>query len=62
MTMRWQQNPMPASSLLLSQRQKILDNYLAGIAVTPAPIQQRTHEMREEVVSSAGAYDLVTRG
>ena len=47
-------------SLLLSQRQKFLYNYLPRVPITPNP--QETFEMREEVLSSVGAQDTDTRG
>ena len=39
----------------MSQRQKVLSNHLTRISVTPN--QQRTHEMRDEVLSSVGAQE-----
>ena len=45
--------PLAAWSLLLSLRQKFLNNHLARVPVTPN--QQGTHEMRDEVLSSVGA-------
>ena len=48
-----QEFPLAAWSLLLSQRQQFLNNYLARVSVTPN--QQGTHEMRDEVFSSVGA-------
>ena len=42
-----------AWNLFLSQRQEIINNYLARIPITPK--QQGMLEMREEVLSRAGA-------
>ena len=44
--------------MLLSRRQDFLDNHLARVAVTYK--QQGTNEMRDEVLFSVGAQDLVT--
>ena len=44
--------------MLLSQRQDFLDNHLARNPGTPS--QQRTHEMRDKVLSSVGPQDLDT--
>ena len=52
--------PLAAWSLLLSQRQKFLDNHLPRVPITPN--QQGTFEMREEVPSSFGAQDTDTSG
>ena len=52
--------PQAAWSLLLSQRQEFLDNHLPRVPITPN--QQRTFEMREEVLSSVGAQDTDTSG
>ena len=54
------ENPLAAWSLLLSQRQESLNNHLPRVPITPN--QQETFEMREEVLSSAGAQDTDTRG
>ena len=51
---------LAAWSLLLSQRQEFLSNHLPRVPITPN--QQRTVEMREEVLSSVGAQDTDTRG
>ena len=51
--------PRAAWSLLLSQRQEFWDNHLPGVPI--APNQQRTFEMREEVLSGVGAQDTDTR-
>ena len=59
MTISSQESPLPAWSLLLSQRQEVLNNHLAQVPVTPN--QQRTHEMRDEVHSSVGAQDMDTQ-
>ena len=48
--------PLAAWSLLLSQRQEILDNHLPRVPITPN--QQGTFEMREEVLSTAGSSQL----
>ena len=53
-----QEKPLAAWQLLLSQRQDFLSNHLAQFPITPN--QQRTFEMREEVLSSLGAQDLDT--
>ena len=55
-----QEIPLADWSLLLSQRQKFLNNHLARVPVTPN--QQGTHEMRDEVISSVGAQDMDTSG
>ena len=47
------ENPPAAWFLLLCQRQEFLDNHLPRVPITPN--QQRTIEMREEVLSSFGA-------
>ena len=60
MTIRSQEIPLAAWSLLLSQKQQFLSNHLARVPVTPN--QQGTHEMRDEVVSSVGAQDMDTSG
>ena len=52
--------PLAASSLVLSQRQGLLDNHLPRVLITPK--QQGTFEMREEVLSSVGSQDTDTRG
>ena len=46
---------LAAWSLLLSQNQQFLNNHLAQVQVTPN--QQRTHEMRDDVLSSVGAKE-----
>ena len=52
--------PMAVWSLLLSQRQELLDNHLAR--VPNAPNQQGTFELREEELSSVGAQDTDSSG
>ena len=46
--------------LCWSQKQEFLNNDLPRVPITPN--QQRTIEMREEVLSSVGAQDTDTRG
>ena len=58
MTISSREVPMAAWSLLLSQRQEILNSHLARVPVTPN--QQGTHEVRDEVLSSEGAQDMET--
>ena len=60
MTISSQETPLAAWSLLLSQKQKFLNNHLARVPVTPN--QQGSHEMRDEVLSSVGAWDMDTSG
>ena len=60
MTISSKEFPLAAWSLLLSQRQKFLNNHLARVPVTPK--QQGTHEMRDEVLSSVDALDMDTSG
>ena len=55
MTINSQEILLAALSLLLSQRQQLLNNHLARNPVTPN--QQGTHEMRDEVLSSVGAKE-----
>ena len=52
-TISSQETPLGAWQLLLSQRQDFLDNRPARVLVTPS--QQRTHVMKDEVLSSVGA-------
>ena len=52
------ENPLAACFLLLSQKQKILNNLLPQVPI----IQQGIFEMREEVLSIVGAQDTDTRG
>ena len=51
---------LAAWSLLLSQKQDFLDNHLPRVPITP--YQQRTFEMRKEILSRVGAQDTGTRG
>ena len=60
MTISSQEILLAAWFLLLSQRQQILNNHLARVPANPN--QQGTHEMRDEVLSSAGAQDFDTIG
>ena len=60
MTKGFPEIPPPASNLLLSQIQEFLDNLLSQLPITPN--QQRTFELREEVLGSAGAQDMDTNG
>ena len=60
MTTKSQEIPLADWSLLLSQRQKFLNNHVARVPVTPN--QERTMEMRDEVLSSVGAQDMDTSG
>ena len=53
MTLSSPEYPLASWRLLLSQRQEFLTSRLAQVPVTPN--QQGTHEMRDEVLSSAGA-------
>ena len=53
MTRSSQEILLAASRLLLSQRQQLLNNHLVRVPVNP--IQQGTHEMRDEVLLSVGA-------
>ena len=57
-TISSQGTPLAAWHLLLSQRQRILDNHLPRVPTNPN--QQGTFEMREEVLSSVGAQYLDT--
>ena len=56
MTISSQEIPLAAWSLLLSQREKFLNNHLARVPVTLN--QQGTHEMRNEKLSSVDAQDI----
>ena len=53
-----QEKSLAAWQLLLSQREDFLNNHLARVPITPN--QEGTMEMRDEVLSSAGAQDLDT--
>ena len=55
MTISSQETPLAAWSLLSSQRPQFLNNHLARVPATPN--RQRTHEMRDEVLSSVGAQE-----
>ena len=57
-TISSQEIPLAAGQLLLSQMQKILNNHLARVPITPN--HEGTMEMREEILSSVGAQDLDT--
>ena len=59
MTISSQGIPLAAFSLLLSQRQGFPNTQPARVPITPK--QQRTMEMRFEVLSSVGAQDMGTR-
>ena len=54
------ESALVAWSLLLSHRQKLLDNHLLRVSIIPN--QQRTFEKREEVFSSVGTQDTDNRG
>ena len=56
LTVSSQEFPMEAWSLLLSQRQEILNNHLVQVPVSPN--QQQTHEVRDGAISSVGAQDM----
>ena len=58
MTNSSQEIPLAASSLLLSQTQDFLNNHLAQVLFTPN--QRGTHEVRSDVLSSAGAQSKDT--
>ena len=55
-----QEYPLAAWSLLLSQREQFLNNYLARVPVTRN--QKGTHEMRDEVILSVVAQEMDTSG
>ena len=57
-TISWQERPLAAWQLLLSQIQDFLNNHLAPVPITPD--QEGTIEMREEVLFNVGAQDLDT--
>ena len=59
-TMSSQETPLAACSLLLSHKQEVFNNHPAQFPVTH--IQQGTHELRDEVLSSVGAQDIETNG
>ena len=54
-TIRSQENPLAAWSLLLSQRQQFLNNHPARVPVTPN--QQGAYGMMDEIHSSLGAQE-----
>ena len=54
-----QEIPLAAWSLLLSPRQDFLNNHQARVPITPK--QELTMEMREELLSSVGAQEMLTR-
>ena len=58
LTISSQEIPLAAWQLLLSQRQDFLDNHLPRVPITQN--QEGTKEMRDEVLSSAGAQDVDT--
>ena len=58
LTISSQEIPLAAWQLLLSQRQHFLNNHLPRVPITQN--QERTMEMRDEVLSSVGAQDLDT--
>ena len=60
MTISSQETPLTAWSLLLSQRQDLLQNHLERVLITPN--RQGTMEMQDEVLSSVGAQDMDTSG
>ena len=57
-TISSQEVPLAAWHLLLTQRQDFLNNHLARVPITLN--EERTREMRDEVLSSVGAHDLDT--
>ena len=60
LTIASQENRLATLSLLLSQRQEILNKLIARVPVTPN--QKGSHEVREDVVSSVGAQGRDTSG
>ena len=58
LTISSQELPLAARQLLLSRRQDFLDNHVPRVPITEN--QERTREMRYEVLSSVGAQDLDT--
>ena len=60
LTIRSLEIPLAACILLLSQRQEFLYNHLPRVPLTPN--QHGTVELREEILSIAGAQDTDTRG
>ena len=59
MTKNFPENPLLAWNLL-SHRKEIMESHLAQIPITPK--QQRTFEVKEKVLASAGAQDMDTSG
>ena len=57
-TISSQEIPLAAWQLLLSQRQDFLNNHLSRVPITEN--QEGAMDMRDEVLSSVGAQDLVT--
>ena len=57
-TISSQETPLAAWQLLLSQRQGFLNNHLSRVPITEN--QERTMDMRDEVLSSLGAQHLDT--
>ena len=57
-TISSQEMPLAAWQLLLSQRKDFLDKHLPRVPITQN--QERTMEMRDEVLSSVGAQNLDT--
>ena len=57
-TISSQEIPLASWQLLLSQRQRFLDNHLPRVPITEN--QEGTMEMRVEILSSVGAQDLNT--
>ena len=60
MTISCQKIPLAAWSLLLSQRQDFLNIHLGQVPIKPN--QERTMEMRDEVLSSGNIQDMDTSG
>ena len=60
MTISSQEIPLAARRLLLSPRQHFLNSHLARFPITPN--QEGTMEMRDNVLSGAGAQDMDTSG
>ena len=57
-TISWQEIPLAAWKLLLSQKQDFLDNHLPRVPITLNRVGAK--EMRDEVLSSVGVQDLDT--
>ena len=60
LTISYGETVLAAWNLLLSQREDSLNNHLARVPITPN--QERTMEMKDEVLSSVGAQDMDTSG